>query len=61
VKGELEERIRQVLGWREILLSDDEEQKRELIESLAEKDLLVALSALDPLTDDELDYAARFR
>jgi hypothetical protein len=35
VKGELEERIRQVLGWREILLSDDEEQKRELIESLA--------------------------
>jgi hypothetical protein len=48
---ELEERIREVLGWREILLSDDEEAKRELIESLDEKDLPVALSAIDPLSD----------
>jgi hypothetical protein len=51
VAVELEERIREVLGWREILLSDDEDAKRELIESLDEKDLPVALSAIDPLSD----------
>ena len=55
------ERIRQVAGWREILLGDDEAAKRRLIDSLEGNDLVVALSALDELSEHELDTLARYR
>lgn len=57
---EVADRIRQVLAWRAILLGDDEREKRVLIESLEGDDLVVALSTLDDLTDDELRLAARY-
>ena len=48
-------------GWRDILLGDDEDAKRALIESLEGTDLVVALSALDELSDDQLEELARYR
>lgn len=58
---EVADRIRQVAGWREILLSDDEDAKRDLIASLEGSDLVVALSCLDELSERELDTLARYR
>lgn len=59
--AKVDERLRQLVGWREILLGDDEDAKRVLIESLQGNDLVVALTTLDDLTDDELRAIARFR
>jgi len=41
-------RLAQLQEWQAILLGDDEEAKRELVATLDAKDLVPALSTLDP-------------